>query len=220
VARPLVIEVVGPAGSGKSTVARLLTARAGVARAGVWGLPRPLLTASVLRTLPATATLLRRSRALPLEEMMMLVRLDALAQFLRRKVNGDLIVLDEGPVFGLSWLRVAGHRCISDGRFDGWWRHALDHWADVLHAIVMLDAPDPLLARRIYARTQPHRYKGRPEPEFYEFSAVFRSAFDWVLAGLAARGGPRVVTLASDGVTPGELAHRICAALEEPTHAD
>ena len=227
----MIVELVGPAGAGKTTVGEVLTRRAGDGKArvrvtqyhacpSVWGLPRPLVTAGALRALPAMAALVRCARALPWEEMKMLIRLAALDQFLARDGDGALTVLAEGPVFALSWLRVGGHRCITDGRFDAWWHRALDHWASRLHAIVLLDAPDPLLAHRIHAREQPHRYKDRSEQEIYQFSTVFRSAFDWVLAGLAARGGPRVVALASNGVTPGELATRILTALRETTHAD
>ena len=228
--RPMIVELVGPAGSGKTTVGEALTRRAGIARASVpvapyhscpsvWGLPRPLVAAAAIRTLPDVAALVRCASALPWEEMKMLIRLDALDQFLRPERNGALTVLDEGPVFALSWLRVWGDGCITNGRFDAWWQRTLDHWAERLHTIVLLDAADPLLAERIRVRAQPHRYKDESAGEISRFSAVFRRAFAWVLAGLASRGGPRVVALPSDSMTPSELAEQILAVLQEAVHA-
>src|SRR5437588_157898 len=49
--RPLLVELVGPAGVGKSALAERLTARSGVVRASVWNLPRSLLLESAARRL-------------------------------------------------------------------------------------------------------------------------------------------------------------------------
>src|SRR5437588_148217 len=48
--RPLLVELVGPAGVGKSALAERLTARSGVVRASVWNLPRWLLLESAARS--------------------------------------------------------------------------------------------------------------------------------------------------------------------------
>ena len=78
-ARPrFVVEVAGPAGSGKSTVSRWLTQRSQVVAASIWGLPRPLYAASAVRVLPAIGALVGAARWLPWEETEQLIRLDAI----------------------------------------------------------------------------------------------------------------------------------------------
>src|SRR2546422_8214198 len=109
-ARPLIVELVGPAGVGKSALAQRLLARHDVMRASVWNLPWVLLLESAVRSLPLLLRLCVVTRALPREELKQIVRLNALRLFIGRRVAGAaVVVLDEGPVFALSWLRVFGH---------------------------------------------------------------------------------------------------------------
>ncbi len=219
--RPIVVELAGPAGAGKSTVWRLLTARTRVVHASVWNLPRRLLVASALRMLPAMTSVVLRSGTLPWEELKQMIRLDALRRYLHRlrSAHHDLILMDEGPILAMSWLRVLGPACFRDGRMDRWWNRTLDVWAPVLDGIVLLDAPDSVLVHRIRTRAKLHEYKHRPESEINEFSAAYRAAFTWVIAGLTARGSARVLTTESDGAGPVDVAERVLTAFEGAVHA-
>jgi len=218
-----VVEVAGPAGSGKSTVSRLLTERAQVVTTSIWGLPRPLYAASAVRALPAIGALIGAARWLPWEETEQLIRLDALDQFLRRVPEGDrsVVVLDEGPVFAFAWFRVLGHPCFRDGRRDTWWRGVLAHWAARLDVIVLLDGADPLLVDRLRSRDKEHPLKESSDKELHEFAAAYRSAYAWVIAGLTAgERAPKVISLESNGAPPEELADRVLAACQDTVHAD
>ncbi len=221
----LVVEVAGPAGSGKSTVSRLLTERAQVVTTSIWGLPRPLYAASAVRVLPAIGALVGAARWLPWEETEQLIRLDALDAFLRRLPEPErsrgVVVLDEGPVFAFAWFRVLGHPCFRDGRRDAWWRAVLAHWAARLDVIVLLDGADPLLVDRLRSRDKGHPLKQSSDKELHEFAAAYRCAFAWVIAGLTAgERAPKVISLESNGAPPEELADRVLAACEETIHAD
>ncbi|HEY3220362.1 MAG TPA: hypothetical protein VGJ80_06500 [Gemmatimonadales bacterium] len=222
---PFVVELAGPAGSGKSTVSRLLTERSHVVATSIWGLPRPLYAASAVRVLPDIGALVGAARGLPWEETEQLIRLDALDVFLRRipepARSRSVVVLDEGPVFAFAWFRVLGHPCFRDGRRDAWWRRALAHWATRLDVIVLLDGADPLLVDRLRSRTKGHPLKRSPDQELYEFAAAYRREFEWVIAGLTAQGvnGPKVISLESNGAPPEELAARVLAACQETVHA-
>jgi AAA domain len=221
VTRPVVVELAGPAGSGKSTVWMLLSARPGIGHASCWNLPRPLLVVSALRTLPVMAAVVRRSRAFPWEHLKQLIRLDALARYLRRlrSADDDVILMDEGAVLAMSWLRVLGPECFRDGQMDDWWRSTFDAWAPVLDGVVVLDAPDRMLVQRMRARAKRHPYQHRPEAEINAFSAAYREAIDWVIASLTARADTRVIALETNGAGPVHVAERVLAGLEELVHA-
>jgi len=222
---PFVVEVAGPAGSGKSTVASLLRERSQVVATSIWGLPRLLYAASAVRVLPDIGALVAAARGLPWEETEQLIRLDALDAFLRRLPEPErrrrVVVLDEGPVFAFAWFRVLGHACFRDGRLDGWWRETLAHWAARLDVIVLLDGADPLLADRLRSRSKDHPLKNSSDQELYEFAAAYRREFEWVIAGLTAHGrdGPRVVSLESNGAPPEDLVARVLTACQETVHA-
>src|SRR5256886_9821558 len=94
-ARPLIVELVGPAGVGKSALAQRLLARPDVVRASVWNLPAALLIESAVRSLPLLLRLCVVTRALPREELKQIVRLNALRLFVGRRVGRAAVVRSE-----------------------------------------------------------------------------------------------------------------------------
>lgn len=200
----MLMELVGPAGAGKSLLADRLRARGDVVRASVWNLPRVLILESALRSLPVLARMCVATRAFPRAELEQIVRLNALRLFVRRRVGGaSVVVLDEGPVFALSWLRVFGHPRIQNGRLEPWWHRTLADWAGVLDRVVMLDAPEPVLVSRIRGRQKPHDiFRQMTDAQILDLIARYRTAFDGVLAALTAGGRPELLTFAAaDGST-------------------
>ena len=200
----MLMELVGPAGAGKSLLADRLRARGDVVRASVWNLPRVLILESALRSFPVLVRMCVATRAFPRAELEQIVRLNALRLFVRRRVGGaSVVVLDEGPVFALSWLRVFGHPRIQNGRLEPWWRRTLADWAGVLDRVVMLDAPEPVLVSRIRGRQKPHDiFRQMTDAQILDLIARYRTAFDGVLAALTAGGRPELLTFAAaDGST-------------------
>src|SRR5207302_5167645 len=76
--RPLVIELVGPAGAGKSTLARQLGDRLGASGLplGLWGLPLPRLAAHAARLVPTFWGFVRDGQRPLWAEQTQLVRLE------------------------------------------------------------------------------------------------------------------------------------------------
>ena len=202
--RPFVAEVVGPAGAGKSTVARALgESGAGVrAGVGVWGLPLPLLAAGAAASLPRLAGACARRR-LRWHEAGLVVRLRALHKLLGRAEGGehDAVLLDEGAVFALAKLDAFGRAAGAEPKTgetaggaggDGRALSLLAGWASRLDAVVWLDAPDAVLAERLRRRAKPHRMKDKPDAEIYEFLARYRAAYERVVSELTRRQNLRV----------------------------
>jgi len=80
----VVLELVGPAGVGKSTVADALRSRDDTLRASIWGLPLRFVSWSAVSLLPTFLPLSLASHRVPWEEMKQMVRLAALQRFLAR----------------------------------------------------------------------------------------------------------------------------------------
>ena len=219
----MLMELVGPAGAGKSLLADRLRARGledgDVVRASVWNLPRALIFESTLRSLPVLLRVCYETHAFPRAELEQIVRLNALRLFVRRGVGrARLVVLDEGPVFALSWLRVFGHPRIQNGRLEPWWRRTLEDWAGVLDRVVLLDAPEPVLVSRIRGRQKPHdTFRHMTDAQILDLIARYRTAFDGVLGALTAGGRPQVLTLAAADGSTERLGDAVVALLEPPT---
>jgi hypothetical protein len=212
--RPVLIELAGPAGVGKSTLAYSLLQRLEAAPGTIWGLPSLALLGNGLGLLPTIAGLCRHSRSPLWDEARHMVRLRTLHRALPVSApDMDLMIFDEGPVFALSWLRGFGHEVFRNEASAEWWRAALLEWAATVDAVVVLEAPDSLLAQRIRARPEAHEVKGFPDWEIALWMARFRAALDWVLAEMTRLGGPTVVRLSTADETSESVAERLLESL-------
>jgi hypothetical protein len=89
-----------------------------------------------------------------------------------------------------------------------------------MDVVVVVEANDALLARRIRARHHAHEVKEFSDPEIVAWMARFRSALSWVLEGLAREGGPAVLRITTDREPPELLAERVGAALAQIPYDD
>ena len=212
------MELVGPAGAGKSAVAKALEARDPRIHAdlSLWGLPRPLLLRGALSLIPTVLEAATGARPLRAGELGQMVRLEALQRAADRAARKDcrLLVMDEGPVFALSYLDVFFARN-GDAGWARWRRQVVWAWAGLLDAVVYLDAADALLATRIRTRSKPHLVKDLSEPAIYQFTARFRQAFRRVIADLRQARRVSILALRTDQDSPGQLALRLRLALED-----
>lgn len=213
--RPLRVELVGPAGVGKSTLSvSLVRQLQGVPRE-IWGLPVVPLLLNGTRLIPTFTGLWLHARSPLWQEIRHMVRLRTLQRALRRATpqTDAVLLFDEGPVFALAWLRGFGHDTLREQPSAEWWRTALREWASVMDAVVVLDAPDHLLAARIRARPHPHEVKEFSDPEIARWMERFRQALEWVLTEMARHGGPAVVRLSSREEPADRIAERIVQEL-------
>lgn len=218
--RPLRVELVGPAGSGKSTLSTSLVRQLRGAPAEIWGLPVLPLLLNGARLIPTFTGLWLHSRSPLWDETRHMVRLRTLQRALRRPAppSSAVLIFDEGPVFALAWLRGFGHEALRQQPSVEWWGTALREWASVMDAVVVLDAPDHLLAARIRAREHPHEVKEFPDPEIARWMARFRQALEWVLTEMARHGGPAVVRLSSQDEPVDRIAERVVQQLRGVSH--
>ena len=216
----MVIELVGPAGAGKSAVAAELS-KLGVVRAGVWNLPRLLLARSALASGAVLAAMWRDGgRASAAKQV---VRLGALEQRVAQLAahRSRAVVLDEGPVFALTWFRVFSDPQAGNGRLAAWQRGATERWAEALGAVVFLDAPDPLLLRRIRNRTKPRDvFATMTDAAILELQAAYRAAFAQVIPAITGANGAQLVSLDAEHTSAAELAGHVADLLTEHVYGD
>lgn len=198
--RAVVVELVGPAGAGKTTLAHGVSAADATVRSGLslWGLPRRRLMRSALALLPTILGATFNRTPLRAGEMGQMIRLGALRGVVEDEAaQHRVIILDEGPVFALSWLDVFFSR--NGERVPAAWRRrVVAEWARLLDVVVFIDASDITLANRIRTREKPHMVKGLPDAEIFGFSAGFRRAFERAIGELEQAGHIVVDTLKTD----------------------
>lgn len=213
--RSRLVEIAGPAGAGKSTLVRVLRRRYTAAQGTIWGLPVLPLLGNGVQLVPTLLPFWLRSGSVLWDESRHMVRLRTLQRDLARARDhsGSAIIFDEGPVFALAWLRGFGHDSMRSPVADAWWQVTLQQWAAIVDTVVVVDAADTIVAHRIRTRPELHEIKGASDQHISGWIGRFRTALNWVLAGLTVNGGPAVHRIRTDDGTPERLAESVIEAL-------
>lgn len=211
--RPRVVEVVGPAGCGKTTLARSLCRRPEIGL-GV-ELPRldhvPHVLHHTLLLLPAYLRERGEGGWLTWKEMRSMTYCRAWPRRLATPGGSRAVtVLDHGPLFRLARLRAFGPPITHGSAFERWWERSIALWGDLLDAVVVLDAPDDVLIERIRTRQERHRMKGQSSERTEHFLKRYRDTYREILAKLV---GPRVLRVDTHQEGPDEIAARACEEL-------
>ena len=219
VPRPLIVEVMGPAAAGKTSVVRALSASDPRITPGI-PVPRwrwfPHLIGRLVPLIPVWMTRYPGDRWFTWNEMKSVAFLNAWLGSIDRSGHGPRItVLDHGPVYRLARLREFGPTIARSERFERWRRALLDTWLNLIDLVVVLDAPDEVLLRRVDARGHWWLSADRTQEEKRDFYTRYREAFEEALA-TPVEDPPRVLRVRSDEADPERIADRILATLESP----
>lgn len=214
------VEILGVAGSGKSTVARSLTSAPPFERAGFIHAREPAHLVEIVRSLPMLRTIIRdglRRPRITWPELKLLVYVSRWDSVLSRdpRPDGTVLVFDQGPLYALGRLEAEARSFSTRPAFRSWRDDMLARWTDRLSTVIWLDAPDQVLWRRINERTQGHRSKGASEEEGIRFIRRYRRTFDVLLGDVEDLGGLRVVRLDTGGLTREDVAEAARSAVTE-----
>jgi adenylate kinase family enzyme len=213
---PLIMEVIGVAGSGKSSLAAAL-----VEGHEDWILEGPLQMRNtrhlrramhgVARLGRITAVNLSRRRLLSWRESKYVLYVMEWSRHLRSMPTQDsrVIVLDQGPVyvlarFGTADVPIAGCEPASE-----WWRGITANWADTLDVVIALEAPDSVLWERVTTRDRSHEALDRGRSAWSTFAESYRRSFATVLAAMERPDGPQILRYDTSRMSTDEIARHV-----------
>jgi hypothetical protein len=215
---PLIAELVGPAGAGKTAMLRRLGQRHTGIRAGL-SIDRtrflPALTWYALALVPTGLEVLQDDWRSTWPVMLHLLRLRTLPAVVTQEASTGpaAIVLDEGPLFSLARLSVFHRARENRARLGREWDDQLGRWSNLLDVVVWLDAPDAVLAQRIRKRLKPHRVKDDSDQAIYEFLAQYRRAYSDIRARLVSTGHTRIIDVDTSVMPAEQSVPMVLAAL-------
>jgi shikimate kinase len=189
-----VIELVGPAGAGKTSLARTLGSRN--KRIRIIDPPYfrkieklPFFIWNTLSLLPTFFNLyFHHGGTSPTRRhFVWMATLNGWHKKFHNMGNDHtIILLDQGPIFFMAQLFFLGPECLRSHKARIWQGRMYKKWAVTLDTVLFLDASDSQLMERIRGREKEHIMKKKPVSGVSEFLAQYRLAYKGVISNLAA----------------------------------
>lgn len=217
--RPRIVEIIGPAGAGKTTLCNMLSRYGSDIRLGNFPDVRKVTNALFFilygtRLIPALIDISRHyGGRLSRREFAWLAILNGWSNVLQRELkrNNDIILLDQGPVYLLTETSEFGPEYLRRKTAAKLlWQDLYSRWADVLDVVVWLDAADTDLTERIRRREKGHPVKDRSIETTFEFLVCYRRAYERTISRLLANHpGLKILRFDTSRTSPQEIASQL-----------
>lgn len=173
----LLVELVGPAGAGKTTLAQALSRESDnielIYKPSIQSvIDTPFFLKQFTLLLPTILRIyLNGNRWLTKREIKWMAILNGWHRMLQKRVvdSGKILLLDQGPVFMMAQLFCFETGCLGYRSVDKWRKFVYENWAKTLDMVILLNAPNQHLLERIRSRDKWHMVKGDPDPRIFKY---------------------------------------------------
>lgn len=221
----MIIEIVGSAGAGKTTIAdRLREAIPDLCYISDWRRhsSKVDIALGVASLFPLfLATLRPSARRYTRQELQWMLRLVTSYRTLRRLSpqlsDGQCLLLDQGPIYTLMRLaEQAGEIATEVPQSALWQTQMLTACSHLLDRVIWLDAPDALLVDRVFTRPKSHWLQLRTREDAVTVLQQHRRIYQRLLGQLEQMGRCSIARYDTASHMPAALATQLCTDLYRP----
>jgi len=216
----LIIEMVGLAGAGKTTLTNYLCRQnENIQIAPDIQLRKLKHFLIFFAHLPEIINILFRFRKsnpkLSWDEIKSIVYLNTWSKLLKQeaKQTGNTILLDHGPIFKMATLYAFGPEWLKRDDFQSWWQSIYERWDTTLNIVIWLYAPEPLLGERINSRDQRHAVKGKSELEVFQFLEMYDISYKHVMSKMKISRNPSFMKFDTNKKTIKQISTEILSVI-------
>lgn len=213
------VEVLGPAGAGKTTFVKLLRECYSPVQDQptlLWSDKIRALGSILYEFLPGYLYTRSSSRWFNFEELRRMSYVKGWHHLLTHSsaLEGMITILDHGPIFMVGMVQEFGPQLVKGREFAHWSKSAIAAWSDTLDLVLWLDAPDDTLVQRIGLRDHHHIVKGKPYREACDFLERCRLSFGRILSEIEALGRVKVLRFDTSVLEPNDIVKQFLQAID------
>lgn len=189
----MIIELIGLAGSGKSSLADMLTNHHSNIRKGF---PPsyydaeniPFFVRNAVTVLPGFISSFfdKKIKFSRWHHLIYNVLINGWPQILRQEAldHASALLLDQGPIYMMTFEIMFGFGMNRSNSAVKFWKRAYHHWAETLDIVVWLDASTELLIERVRARKKWHGIKKSDDIDAFTYMDTCRQTYSSVVSQL------------------------------------
>jgi thymidylate kinase len=217
---PMLIELVGVAGSGKSTLKKQLhksdpmICSVQPPSKSIYFMP---LLKIIFKWFPLYLRHYSKTRWFTKQELRNYLYLESwLPHLMRCSLENDkVVVLDPGAFYWLTSLNELGPEITKSEQFLAWWEEMRQKWLSAIDIVVWLDAPTEMLMDRVKKRSEWHESKLLSRVEIIRTFDLYREGYTKLIDQISSRRKNHILKIKTDQTPSDEVFRQVRAIIEK-----